>query len=117
MSHYLVERIAALSNVDVRTQTELVQLIGDAHDGLQAVNWQERSTGREEQRPIRHVFLFLGAVPNTDWLKRCALSVDDKGFVRTGTPPLRLDVRDDAPCPSKPVGRASSPSATSVPAR
>jgi thioredoxin reductase (NADPH) len=84
MSHYLVERIAALPNVDVRTQTELTQLIGDAQHGLQAVSWQERPTGREEQRPIRHVFLFLGAVPNTDWLKRCAVSVDDKGFVQTG---------------------------------
>ena len=84
MSHYLVERIAALPNVDVRTQTELTQLIGDAQAGLQAVSWKEPSTGREEQRPIRHVFLFLGAVPNTDWLKRCAVSVDDKGFVQTG---------------------------------
>jgi thioredoxin reductase (NADPH) len=59
-------------------------LIGDPEDGLQAVCWRHRTSGREERHNIRHVFLFIGAVPSTDWLKRCAVSVDDKGFVQTG---------------------------------
>ena len=33
--------------------------------------------------------MFIGAVPNTDWLSRCAVAVDDKGFVMTGEPPDR----------------------------
>lgn len=86
MSQYLVDRINALPNVEVHTQTELTQLIGTPLLGLQAVRWRDRATGQEEQRAIRHVFLFIGAEPNTEWLKDCAVSVDAAGFVRTGEP-------------------------------
>jgi thioredoxin reductase (NADPH) len=86
MSQYLVTRIGALPNVEVHTDTELTQLIGDPAAGLQAVCWRHRPSGKEERRPIRHVFLFIGALPNTDWLKQCAVSVDTKGFVQTGEP-------------------------------
>jgi thioredoxin reductase (NADPH) len=80
----LVDRIRALADVEVHTETEITELVGDAATGLQAVRWREHRTGKEERRPIRHVFLFIGAVPNTDWLKRCAVNVDAKGFVLTG---------------------------------
>ena len=32
-----------------------------------------------------HVFLFIGAEPNTGWLRTCGVSLDSKGFVLTGT--------------------------------
>ena len=84
MSQYLVDRIKALPNVEVHTQTEVTQLIGTPLLGLQAVCWQNRASGKEEKRGIRHVFLFIGAEPNTEFLKDCAVSVDATGFVRTG---------------------------------
>ena len=34
--------------------------------------------------PIRHLFLFIGADPNTDWLAGSGIALDDKGFIRTG---------------------------------
>jgi thioredoxin reductase (NADPH) len=85
MSQYLVDRIEAQPNVIVHTETQLTRLIGDPLEGLQAVCWRDQRTSTEERRPIRYVFLFIGAVPTTEWLRRCAVSVDDKGFVRTGT--------------------------------
>jgi thioredoxin reductase (NADPH) len=36
--------------------------------------------------PIRHLFLFIGADPNTAWLSACPIDLDDNGFVRTGAP-------------------------------
>jgi thioredoxin reductase (NADPH) len=84
MSQYLVDRIHALTNVTVHTETDVTQLIGDATEGLQAVCWRERGSDREERHPIHHVFLFIGAVPSTDWLKGCDVKVDRKGFVHTG---------------------------------
>jgi thioredoxin reductase (NADPH) len=99
MSRYLVDRIEALPNVEVHTQTELTQLIGTALLGLQAVCWRDRASGKEEKRAIRHVFLFIGAEPNTEWLEGCAVNVDAKGFVRTGesatlsAPPLASQER------------------------
>ena len=35
-------------------------------------------------RDIRHLFLFIGADPNTTWLSDCDISVDTNGFVLTG---------------------------------
>lgn len=84
MSQYLVDRIKALRNVAVHVETELTRLVGDHTRGLQSVCWRERRQMSEECHPIRHVFCFIGAVPNTEWLTRCAVRVDDKGFVQTG---------------------------------
>src|SRR5436190_8751715 len=64
MSRYLVDRIAGLSNVEVLTQTNVTGLEG--HDGmLEAVRWRGQTSGEEVRRPIRHLFLFIGADPNT----------------------------------------------------
>jgi thioredoxin reductase (NADPH) len=36
------------------------------------------------RRPIRHLFLFIGAEPNTNWLSGSGVALDAKGFVLTG---------------------------------
>ncbi|AZO20814.1 cyclic nucleotide-binding domain-containing protein [Mesorhizobium sp. M1E.F.Ca.ET.045.02.1.1] len=83
MSRYLVERIEAQPNIEVLTETEIEAL--DGHEGnLDQVRWRNRVTGVETTRAIRHVFLFIGADPNTDWLASCNVMLDAKGFVRTG---------------------------------
>lgn len=83
MSRYLVLRIEAQPNIEVLTGTEIEALEGQ--DGnLDAVRWRNQATGEETIRPIRHLFLFIGADPNTDWLAKCNVALDAKGFVRTG---------------------------------
>ncbi|HEX7760378.1 MAG TPA: FAD-dependent oxidoreductase [Caulobacteraceae bacterium] len=83
MSRYLVDRIASLANVEVITETEVTTLEGDAGQ-LSNVVWRGRKTGEETRRPISHLFLFIGAEPNTAWLSGCEVSVDAKGFICTG---------------------------------
>jgi len=81
MSRYLVERIEGLPNVEVLTRAEITGLEG--HDGmLEAVRW--RHNGEETRRPIRHVFNFIGADPNTDWLAGSGIALDRQGFILTG---------------------------------
>ncbi|HEX3942479.1 MAG TPA: FAD-dependent oxidoreductase [Rhizomicrobium sp.] len=83
MSEYLVERISAQQNIEVLAETEISGL--DGKDGkLERVRWRHKSSGKESERPIRHVFLFIGADPNTDWLKPSGIALDEKGFIRTG---------------------------------
>ncbi|RJT34114.1 FAD-binding protein [Mesorhizobium waimense] len=83
MSRYLVERIKAQPNIEVLAETEVVALEG--HEGnLDAVRWRNHATGAETTHAIRHLFLFIGAEPNTDWLAKCNVALDAKGFVRTG---------------------------------
>jgi thioredoxin reductase (NADPH) len=83
MSRYLVDRIRGLANVEVVTGATVSGLEG--RDGmLQTVRWQIGATGHEVRRDINHLFLFIGAEPNTDWLKGSGVAVDAKGFVLTG---------------------------------
>ena len=83
MSRYLIDRIAALPNVELHTETEVVALEGDEVTGLTAAVFRERATGATHTCPLRHIFLFIGADPNTSWLNRC-VTLDNKGFVVTG---------------------------------
>ena len=83
MSQYLVERIAATPNIELRTRTEIVGVDGPGA-GIDSLTWRHRDSGREDTRPVRHVFLFLGADPCTDWLAGCGVALDAKGFVHTG---------------------------------
>ena len=98
MSRYLVDRIAGLPNVEVLTRTEVAGLEG-AGGVLEAVRWRDREADKETRRPIRHLFLFTGAEPNTDWLSGSDVLLDENGFVRTGAD----------------VGKGERPLETSVP--
>jgi thioredoxin reductase (NADPH) len=84
MSRYLIDRIDATPNVELRPHTELKQLHGDLLEGLTGVSWRDKQTDVEEKRPIRNVFLFVGAEPETGWLQGCGLALDAHGFVLTG---------------------------------
>jgi thioredoxin reductase (NADPH) len=84
MSRYLVDRIEATPNVEVLTQTEIVALSGSPESHLERVRWRHNPTGQETEKPIRNVFLFIGADPETGWLRDCGVILDDKGFVLTG---------------------------------
>jgi thioredoxin reductase (NADPH) len=89
MSRYLVDRIAGLPNVEVLTQTNVSALEG-SNGLLEAIRWRRGSSGEEARRPIQHLFLFIGAQPNTDWLSGSGIALDRKGFVLTGA-----DTRED----------------------
>ena len=81
MSRYLIDRISGLSNVEVVTSAEVTRLEG-SNGLLETVTW--RRQGAEVTRPVGHLFLFIGAEPNTDWLKDCGVTRDTKGFILTG---------------------------------
>jgi thioredoxin reductase (NADPH) len=80
MSRYLIRRIEETPNITLHPHTELVALDGD--DRLRSLTW--RGPKGTETHPIAHVFLMIGAQPNSAWLGDC-VALDDKGFVKTGT--------------------------------
>jgi len=83
MSQYLIERIEAQPNVDVVIGCEVSALEGS--DGnLHAISCTNRASGKVTRRPIRYLFSFIGAEPNTDWLRSSGIRLDDRGFVLTG---------------------------------
>jgi thioredoxin reductase (NADPH) len=81
MSSYLIRRIEESDRITLRTRTEIVALKGKTE--LEGVQWRNQATGETEDRPVRNVFCMMGASPCTTWLQGC-ISLDDKGFVKTG---------------------------------
>jgi thioredoxin reductase (NADPH) len=89
MSSYLIERIAATANITLHTHLELAALDGD-ESGLTRVRCRNSLDGTPTAFDARRLFLFIGADPNSDWLRECGVGMDDKGFVLTGA-----DARQD----------------------
>jgi thioredoxin reductase (NADPH) len=83
MSRYLIDRISGLANVEVVPQTEVYALEG-ADGILSVVHWRHTLTGEIVRRPARHLFLFIGADPHTNWLNGSGVALDPNGFVLTG---------------------------------
>ncbi len=90
MSSYLTQRLEASPDITIHYRTEVVGLEGDDH--LDGMVWRDRDTGESEHRPIRHAYVMIGAVPQTQWLEEGRPACDPKGFVLTG-PDLSPDQR------------------------
>jgi len=83
MSRYLVDRIQGLPNVEVLAHTNVTRLEG-SNGMLEAIRWRTGASDEEARRAMRHLFLFIGAEPNTGWLAGSGVALDPKGFVLTG---------------------------------
>ncbi|GEL25112.1 fused response regulator/thioredoxin-disulfide reductase [Pseudonocardia sulfidoxydans NBRC 16205] len=81
MSHYLIEQIAGIPEITVRTGTEVVEAEGDGH--LERLRLRDRQTGAEEVVDAPWLFVFIGAAPRTDWLDGL-VARDRAGFVLAG---------------------------------
>jgi len=89
MSRYLIRRIEDAPEITLRTETEIVAVDGDRH--LESVTWRDNRKGETTSKPIRHVFMMTGAVPNTAWLHGC-VTLDASGFIKTGPDLSREDL-------------------------
>ncbi len=83
MSQYLVDRIASIGNIEVVTNAQVIGLEG-SNGVLNAVRWRQVGAKEDTRKEINHLFLFIGADPNTDWLAGSGIALDAKGFVLTG---------------------------------
>ena len=83
MSRYLVDRIAAHPNVDVRLNTEVVRVEGNEHGELAAAVLTERGGG-EERVAARALFACIGGVPRTAWADDVGVAHDAAGYILTG---------------------------------
>jgi thioredoxin reductase (NADPH) len=81
MSYYLIQQIAEIPNITVRTCTEVTEATGDGH--LESLRLRDTATGATEDVPAQFLFVFIGAAPLTDWLDG-VVTRDARGFVVTG---------------------------------
>jgi len=81
MSHYLVEQIDGLPNVEVRTGTQAIA--AEADDGRLARLRVHDGDGAESDLDADACFVFIGASPRTDWLEG-VVARDERGFILAG---------------------------------
>jgi thioredoxin reductase (NADPH) len=99
MSRYLVDRIERHPRVSVHLNTEVREVRGNGM--LSAVVAENNKTGQRLTIETRALFVFIGAVPNTGWL-RGTLMLDDHGFIPTGPAALHPHDSDNQPQSPRP---------------
>ncbi len=87
MSQYLVDQIRQEESIEVRVSTDIVAV--DGSDRLESVTLRHVPTGEEETQEAAAVFLFVGAVPHSEFVAGVVVR-DEQGFIITG-PDLLVD--------------------------
>ncbi|MGD0980503.1 MAG: FAD-dependent oxidoreductase [Solirubrobacteraceae bacterium] len=81
MSRYLIKEIEEREQIEVLTQTEIVDLGGDM--ALETVTVRDIRSGERHQLAAKALFVFIGAAPHTDWLSG-HVAMDEHCFLLTG---------------------------------
>jgi thioredoxin reductase (NADPH) len=86
MSQYLIDQIQQMPNIQIWTHASVAEVHGDSH--LEEISVLCSDTDRLERVPASAMFIFIGALPRTDWLGDL-IERDERGFIRTGPDLLR----------------------------
>ncbi|MGB9258523.1 MAG: FAD-dependent oxidoreductase, partial [Candidatus Korobacteraceae bacterium] len=86
MSRYLIDQIEKTPKIQLWTHAEVVEVHGETH--LEEVSVSCTDTGKVERVPATSMFIYIGAMPRTDWLEG-TLVRDDRGFVVAGPDLIR----------------------------
>jgi thioredoxin reductase (NADPH) len=81
MSQYLIDQIRGTQNIQVRVQTEMSAVHGS--ERLEAITIQNRENGETEKVPADAVFLFIGAIPHSEFVAD-VVELSPEGFILTG---------------------------------
>ncbi len=82
MSRYLVDQLAARSNIGTMYRTEVVAAHGDG--SLEAVDVRNAASGETTRLESGGLYVFIGADAETAWLPS-EIALDRRGFVLTGS--------------------------------
>ena len=81
MSQYLIDQIKQTPNIQLWTHASVNEAHGESH--LEEISVLCSDTNKIERVPATSIFIFIGALPRTDWLGDCVVR-DDRGFILTG---------------------------------
>ena len=82
MSQYLIDQIVETDNIEILTRSQVKQATGS--ERLEKLVLSRDGGEREETVDARAIFIFIGAMPRTNWLKD-VIACDDHGFIIAGT--------------------------------
>lgn len=81
MSQYLIDQIASRDNIEVWSHSSVAEVKGDGK--VEALAIQNSQTGDVQILPASSLFIFIGAIPRTEWLDGL-IERDQRGFILTG---------------------------------
>jgi thioredoxin reductase (NADPH) len=86
MSQYLIDQIEQTPNIQIWTHASVAEVHGDSH--LEEVSVLCSDTNKVERVPASAMFIFIGALPRTNWLKD-VVERDERGFILAGPDLIR----------------------------
>jgi thioredoxin reductase (NADPH) len=86
MSQYLIDQIQETPNIQLWTHASVNEVHGEKH--LEEISVHCSDTNKIERAPASAMFIFIGALPRTDWLAD-VVERDERGFILTGPELLR----------------------------
>lgn len=81
MSQYLIDQIKETPNIQLWTHAGVAEVHGETH--LEEISVLCSDTNKTERVPASAMFIFIGALPRTDWLAG-TIERDERGFILTG---------------------------------
>lgn len=90
MSQYLIDQINETPNIQLWTHASVAEVHGDTH--LEEISVLCSDTNKLERVPASSMFIFIGALPRTDWLGD-QIPRDDRGFILTGPDLMQIGER------------------------
>src|SRR5438270_490479 len=86
MSQYLIDQVQHTPNIQLWTHASVAEVHGETH--LEEISVLCSDTNKVERVPASAMFIFIGALPRTDWLGSL-VERDDRGFILTGPDLIR----------------------------
>ena len=86
MSQYLIDQIKEMPNIQIWPNASVSEAHGETH--LEEISFLCSDTGKIERVPASSMFIFIGALPQTDWLGD-VIERDERGFILTGPDLIR----------------------------
>jgi thioredoxin reductase (NADPH) len=90
MSKYLIDQVQQTPNIELWTHASVAEAHGESH--LEEISVDCSDTNKIERVPATAMFIFIGALPRTDWLGDL-VERDERGFILTGPDLIRDGTR------------------------
>ena len=86
MSQYLIDQIKERPNIQLWANASVAEAHGETH--LEEISFLCSDTNKIDRVPASAMFIFIGALPQTDWLAGI-VERDERGFILTGPDLIR----------------------------